>query len=75
MLRGWHEAEPWRTGRELLERLQREQPGIYADGLLRTLQRRVKVWRREVAHTLVFGTALANPGAAAATMPEGADVV
>jgi hypothetical protein len=55
-LREWFDAEPWRTSRELLERLQGEQPDTYPDKLLRTLQRRVKVWRRENAHHLVFGT-------------------
>jgi hypothetical protein len=54
-MREWFDAEPWRTSRELLERLQREQPDTYPDKLLRTLQRRVKVWRRENAHQLVFG--------------------
>jgi hypothetical protein len=54
-LRDWFEAEPWRTGRELLERLQDEQPGTYPVGLLRTLQRRLKIWRRDKAHDLVFG--------------------
>jgi hypothetical protein len=54
-MREWFDAEPWRTSRELLERLQREQPDAYPDKLLRTLQRRVKVWRRETAHQLVFG--------------------
>ena len=49
---GWFEAEPWRTARELLERLQGEQLGVYPDGRLRTLQRRLKGWRRQVAHTL-----------------------
>jgi len=53
-LRAWFEAEPWRSGRELLERLQAEYPGIYPDHLLRTLQRRLKVWRSELAHALVF---------------------
>ena len=60
LLHSWHEAEPWRTGRELLERLQAEQPGLHPAGLLRTLQRRLKEWRREVAHKLVFGTASAD---------------
>ena len=54
-LHGWFEAEPWRIARELLDRLQKEQPGAYAVGLLRTLQRRLKIWRREKAHELVFG--------------------
>jgi hypothetical protein len=51
----WFAAEPWRTSRELLERLQAEQPGGYPDGLIRTLQRRVKEWRRTAAHRMVFG--------------------
>jgi hypothetical protein len=55
-LRNWFEAEPWRTARQLLEKLQENQPGVYPEKLLRTLQRRVKVWRRERANDLVFGT-------------------
>jgi hypothetical protein len=35
-LQAWFNAEPWRTGRELLERLQAEYPRKYADGRLRT---------------------------------------
>ena len=58
----WFQAEPWRTSRELFERLQAEQPGVYPDGQLRTLQRRLKGWRRDVAHTLVFGAAVAGDG-------------
>ena len=54
-LREWFGAEPWRTARELFERLQQEQPGAFPDGQLRTLQRRLKEWRRQQAHKLVFG--------------------
>jgi hypothetical protein len=54
-LRGWFEAEPARTGRELLERLQMEYPAVYPNGQLRTLQRRLKEWRREMARQMVFG--------------------
>jgi len=54
-LHTWFTAEPWRTRRELLERLQAEYPGSYPTGLLRTLQRRLKIWRSEIAHTMVFG--------------------
>jgi hypothetical protein len=61
-LRGWFEAEPWHTSRELLERLQAQCPGMYPDGQLRTLQRRLKEWRREAAHQMVFGTTTADPG-------------
>jgi hypothetical protein len=55
-LRSWFEAEPWRTGSELLSRLQAEYPGDYPDKLLRTLQRRLKVWRSEQADALLFGS-------------------
>jgi len=56
-LREWFEVEPWRTSRELFERLQAEYPGVYPDGQLRTCQRRLKEWRREAALQLVFGSA------------------
>lgn len=55
-LRGWFEEGPWQTSRELLARLQSEYPEKYPSLLLRTLQRRVKVWRKEKAHEMVFGT-------------------
>lgn len=54
-LKLWFDAEPWLTARELLEKLQADQPKTYPDGLLRTVQRRLKVWRAENAHALVFG--------------------
>jgi hypothetical protein len=53
-LKAWWDAEPWLTSRELLDRVQAEYPGMYADGLLRTVQRRVKIWRAAMAHQLVF---------------------
>jgi hypothetical protein len=65
-VRAWFEAEPWRTTRELFERLQGERPGAFADGQLRTLQRRVKEWRREMAHSMVFGAVAADQQAPAA---------
>jgi hypothetical protein len=46
-MREWFDAEPWRTSRE---RLQAQQPDAYPDKLLRTLQHRIKVWRRASAH-------------------------
>ena len=66
-LQGWFEAEPWWTARELLERLQDEQPGRYPTGLLRTVQRRLKIWCRDKAHELVFGAT--PPGAEPAPAP------
>jgi len=62
LLRQWFDAEPERTGRELFERLQAEHPGVYPDGQLRTLQRRLKGWRREAARRLVFATPTMEPG-------------
>jgi hypothetical protein len=66
-LRNWFEAEPSQTGRELLERLQAEHPGLYPEARLRTLQRRLKSWRAEIAQTMVFGHA--NPGSASLVSP------
>ena len=45
LIRSWLEAEPDRTAKALLWRLQNAQPGVFADGLLRTMQRRVREWR------------------------------
>jgi hypothetical protein len=62
MVREWFEVEPWRTSRELLERLQEERPGVFPDRQLRTLQRRLKEWRSKQAHKLVFGGEVADEG-------------
>ena len=51
-------ALPDRTAKALLWRLQSEQPGAFADGLLRTMQRRVREWRVAAAKNLVFGGGL-----------------
>lgn len=58
-LHEWFEAEPWRTARELLERLQDKEPE-YPVGLLWTVQRRLKIWWRDKAHELVFSAAQAE---------------
>jgi hypothetical protein len=50
----WLEAEPDRTGKELFERLQGQYPNVFPIGQLRTLQRRIKTWRRAAARRLVF---------------------
>ena len=54
-LRAWFHEDPSQTGRELLDRLQTAHPDAYSDGLIRTVQRRVKIWRGEMARALVFG--------------------
>jgi hypothetical protein len=47
-LREWFEAEPWRTSRELFERLQAEYPGVYPGGQSipsrRALRQREQKW-------------------------------
>jgi len=52
-VRRWAEAEPDQTARQLFQRLQAQHPGAYNDGQLRTLQRRLKAWRRAMARNLV----------------------
>jgi hypothetical protein len=55
-IESWFAAEPWRTAREFLDRLQAEHSQLYRDGHLRTLQRRLKVLRRKAAQSLVLGS-------------------
>lgn len=54
-LKEWFDADPSQTGRELLGKLQAAHPDAYPDGLIRTVQRRVKIWRGDMATALVFG--------------------
>lgn len=56
-LHAWFGAEPWRTGPELLERLQAAHPGAYPDAL-RTFQRLLKIWRHEAARAFVLGPSM-----------------
>lgn len=71
-VKDWFEAEPWRTSREFFERLQAEQPNAYPAGQLRTLQRRMKDWRREAATRLVIG--FPSPNAIHLVAPETAAI-
>ena len=52
-LKAWFDADPGITGRQLLDRLQVAHPGGYPDSMIRTVQRRLKAWRRERARALV----------------------
>ena len=54
-VRTWLEVAPDATAKDLLSRLLEEQPGVFHNGQLRTLQRRLREWRAETAHKLVFG--------------------
>jgi hypothetical protein len=57
----WSQVEQWLNERsdanakDLLLRLQESMPGAFPPGQLRTLQRRVKQWRSEIARQLVLG--------------------
>lgn len=57
---GWLEDDPDQNGKMLLQRLQVEYPGVFPDGQLRTLQRRLKAWRSQRARSLVFGQSEEN---------------
>jgi hypothetical protein len=51
---GWLQDDPDATAKELFDRLQEKYPGNFANGQLRTLQRRVKEWRQMMAKKLVY---------------------
>jgi hypothetical protein len=55
-LKTWFDEDQSQTGRELLCKLQAAHPDAYPDALLRTVQRRLKIWRGDMARALVFGT-------------------
>ena len=68
----WLETEPTRTAKDFLERLRGDNSGPIQEAQLRTLQRRVKAWRRAAAQRLVFSPPtrppLGSEPAAAATV-------
>jgi hypothetical protein len=47
------EARPDQTARELLTEFQARHPGFYKASHLRTLRRRVQVWRRQAIQRLI----------------------
>jgi len=54
----WLQEEPDANAKDLFFRLQESMPGVFPPGQLRTLQRRVKHWRSEIARQLVLGLKL-----------------
>jgi hypothetical protein len=56
----WLNQQPDATAKELFHRLQEQAPNQFAAGQLRTLQRRVKQWRTEIARQLVLGSSIDN---------------
>ncbi len=51
----WLNQQPDATAKDLFQRLQNQMPQPFEPGQLRTLQRRVKGWRTEIARRLVLG--------------------
>lgn len=60
-LRTWFAEDPSQTGQALLGRLQAAHPDAYSDRLIRTVQRRLKIWRGDMAKALVFGASVDAP--------------
>jgi hypothetical protein len=55
VLLSWLEERPDMEAKEMLKRLQASGYGEFPDGQLRTLQRRVRVWRMRIVQQLVYG--------------------
>lgn len=56
VVEGWLVAEATATANELMNRLAQTVPNAYAGkAQLRTLQRRIKMWRAEKAKNLILG--------------------
>lgn len=68
----WLQQEPDATAKSLFERLQRDAPERFPEGQLRTLQRRIREWRRVMARALVY-TCLGGKEAGAQPVVIGAD--
>jgi hypothetical protein len=47
----WLIAQPQRNGRSIFDELQQRYPGKFADGQIRTLQRRIAIWRAKTVLT------------------------
>jgi hypothetical protein len=50
------QASPEACAKDLFQQLQKEYPGVFPDSQLRTLQRRVKQWRSEMARRLIMSS-------------------
>jgi hypothetical protein len=57
----WLQQDPEATAKALLERLDREHPGRFPEGQLRTLQRRIREWRQVLARKLVYACQAGEP--------------
>jgi hypothetical protein len=55
VLLGWLDEKPDLEAKAMLKRLQASGFGEFPEGQLRTLQRRVKSWRKQIVQQLVYG--------------------
>ena len=55
VLLGWLQERPDMEAKEMLKKLQGSGYGEFPDSQLRTLQRRVRVWRMQIVQQLVYG--------------------
>lgn len=55
VLMGWLEERPDMEAKTMLKKLQASGYGEFPDGQLRTLQRRVRLWRMRIVQQLVYG--------------------
>ena len=68
----WLQESPEATAKSLLDRLHEAHPGRFPEGQLRTLQRRIREWRRVAARELVYAC-LDGGGAGGIPVVIGAD--
>lgn len=68
VLLSWLEEQPDMEAKAMLKRLQASGHGEFLDGQLRTLQRRVRIWRMQIVKRLVYGILEEAPAVDAASM-------
>jgi hypothetical protein len=72
LLEQWLNEQPDANAKDLLLRLQASTPEAFQPGQLRTLQRRVRAWRSEIARRLVLGVEQQSDKGAGVSMVIGA---
>jgi hypothetical protein len=71
----WLNQKPDATAKELFQLLREQVPHKFAAGQLRTLQRRVKQWRTEIARQLVVGSGIDNEEQQTTRMKEKEEII
>jgi hypothetical protein len=71
---GWLQERPDMEAKAMLKKLQASGYGEFPDGQLRTLQRRVRLWRMRIVQQLVYGADVPS-GDQAAELPRAVETV